>query len=114
MLLVPSMAVKGTVASGSGGRPALQGDVKANTIDADRLFAALGKPSGGSSDPVAAPPAKAPPSAAKPAASGRVIPDTPIPFDLLRRADADVTLNVGELKSGGASYRAIRFAPRAA
>jgi len=36
-----------------------------------------------------------------------VIPDTPIPFDLLRPADADVTTNIAELKLGGAQYRAI-------
>lgn len=100
------VAVKGTLASGPGGRPTLNGDVKSDVIDADRLLAALGKPSGGAPAPVAAPQAEAP---AKPAASGRVIPDTPIPFDLLRPADADVTLNVGELKSGGASYRVIRL-----
>ncbi len=49
------------------------------------------------------PPAPSP----KPAASGRLIPDTPIPFDLLRLADADVKLNVAQLVVGGAIYRAI-------
>ena len=36
-----------------------------------------------------------------------MIPDTPIPFDVLRLADADVKLNVAQLKSGDALYRAI-------
>src|SRR5271154_70264 len=47
------------------------------------------------------------PPPAPPAAKGRLFPDTPIPFDLLRLADADVTLTIGELKWGGALYRAI-------
>jgi uncharacterized protein involved in outer membrane biogenesis len=101
------VAVKGTVASGPGGRPSLRGEVKSGTIDADRLLAALGKPSGGAPGPAAPPQAGTTP--AKPAASGRMIPDTPIPFDMLRHADADVTMAVGELKSGGATYRAIRL-----
>ena len=42
-----------------------------------------------------------------PATKGRLFPDTPIPFDLLRLADADVTLTIGELKWGGSLYRAI-------
>ena len=53
----------------------------------------------------AAPSPPPPPPSRQP--SGRLIPDTPIPFDLLRLADADVKLNVAQLKSGGALYRAI-------
>ena len=37
--------------------------------------------------------ARPPPRPAK----GRMFPDTPLPFDLLRMADADVTLTIGEL-----------------
>ncbi len=99
-----SLAFKGTVASGAGGRPSLQGDVKSDMIDADRLLAALGKspenPAGAGAAPAGPPPSG-------PTKNGRVIPDAPIPFDLLRPADADLTLNVAELKSGGAVYRAI-------
>jgi uncharacterized protein involved in outer membrane biogenesis len=36
-----------------------------------------------------------------------VIPATPIPFDLLRLADADVKLAIAQLVWGGATYRAI-------
>ncbi len=56
-------------------------------------------PAGGAPSAVSPPP--------PPATKGRLIPDTPIPFDLLRVADADVTLTIGELKWGGALYRAI-------
>jgi uncharacterized protein involved in outer membrane biogenesis len=100
-----NLTVKGTMASDTHGRPSLRGDVKADVIDADRLLAALSKPP--LAGPTAAGAAPGGPPPARPAKDGRVIPDTPIPFDLLRPADADVTLNIGELKSGGASYRAI-------
>jgi AsmA family len=101
-----TLTVKGTMASDARGRPSLQGEVKAGMIDADRLLAALRRPppAGGAAAGAPAAPGAPPP---RPARAGRVIPDTPIPFDLLRPADAEVTANIGELKVGGASYRAI-------
>ncbi len=39
--------------------------------------------------------------------AGRIFSDQPIPFDLLRGADADLRLAVGTLRSGGADYRKI-------
>jgi AsmA protein len=36
-----------------------------------------------------------------------MIPDTPIPFDLLRLANVELTFNAAELRYGGAQYRAI-------
>jgi uncharacterized protein involved in outer membrane biogenesis len=103
------LAFKGTVAADAAGRPSLNGNVKSDRIDADRLLAAAGKPAGPPANAGAAP--SGPPTGVAPptgnARSGRLIPDTPLPFDLLRRADADVTLAVGELKSGGIAYRAI-------
>ena len=44
--------------------------------------------------------------AARPA-NGRMVPDTPLPFDLLRMADANVKLDVASLKFGGTAYKAI-------
>ena len=99
-----SIAVKGTAASGAGGRPSLQGDVKSDLIDADKFLAALGKTPAPAPADANAKPAAPPP---RPAKDGHVIPDTPIPFELLRPADADVTTNIAELKLGGAQYRAI-------
>jgi uncharacterized protein involved in outer membrane biogenesis len=64
---------------------------------------ALAKPQAEQGTP---PPATgAPPSPTR--ASGTMIPDTPIPFAPLRLADADVKLNIAQLKTGGALYRAI-------
>ena len=105
---------KGTIASGAAGRISLRGEMKADTIDADRLRAAVAKappePVAAAAGvpraaPPAAPPASAPP--ARPARDGRMIPDTPIPFERLRAADADLTINIGALKSGAAAYRAV-------
>ncbi len=100
-----SLTVKGTAARGQDGRPSVQAVATSDKIDLDALLAALAKPPAGPVATGAAPRRPAP--TAKPAASGRLIPDTPIPFDLLRHADADVKLNVAQLVVGGAIYRAI-------
>jgi AsmA protein len=104
-----SVSVKGTAAE-VGGRPSVQATVHADRLNADQLIAATAKPaappppaaSGAPAAPAAhtAPPAPAP-------ASNRVFPDTPIPFDMLRAADADVKLSIGEMTWGGAQYKAI-------
>jgi uncharacterized protein involved in outer membrane biogenesis len=100
-----TIAVKGTAGLGSAKRPSVQLEVTSDRIDADALTAAwTGSPAVPASPTAAAASAPPPP---KPAANGRIIPDTPIPFDMLRRADADIKLSVGELKSGGANYRAV-------
>ena len=88
----------------------MKANVTSSMIDVDALRAVLVRapaPSEPASAAAAAP--APPPPPAEPAASGRMIPDTPIPFDLLRRADADVTGNVAALKAGGALYHAIAF-----
>jgi uncharacterized protein involved in outer membrane biogenesis len=95
-----NLAIKGTAARGQDGLPSLRAQITSDQIDLDPVLAALRKPQTSAS----AAPADVP---AKPPASARVIPDTPIPFGLLRRADADVKLNVAQLRSGGATYRAI-------
>ena len=55
----------------------------------------------------ATPPAASPPPAPRPATAGRLFPETPIPFGLLRQANADLTLSVGDLETGGSDYRSI-------
>jgi uncharacterized protein involved in outer membrane biogenesis len=64
--------------------------------------------------PPSPPPAPAteaakPPAAAspRPKRDDRLFSDQPIPFDLLRTADADLTLMIADLRSGGADYKAI-------
>ncbi len=96
-----NLTVKGTAARTPDGRPSVQAAVASDMIDLDAVSAALAKPTG----PVATAPAS--PPAAKPTAGGRVIPDTPIPFEPLRLANADVKLSIAQLKSHGVLYRAI-------
>ena len=81
-----------------GSPPSLQATLTANKIDADALLAAFTQPTPAASGTAAKP---------SPAKRDRVIPDTPIPFDLLRLANADVTFNATELQYGGAQYRSI-------
>ena len=100
-VLGSSLTVKGTAARTADGRPSVQAAVASDMIDLDAVSAAFAKP------PVHAAGAPAAPPAAKPAAGGHVIPDTPIPFGELRLANADVTLNIAQLKSHGVLYRAI-------
>lgn len=101
-LLGSNLVVKGTAGEGTDGRPSIAATVTADKIDADMITAALPKPAPA---PAAAPVQAAPPPV--PAASGQLIPDTPIPFHLLRTADADVKLDIGELKSAGVVYKSI-------
>jgi uncharacterized protein involved in outer membrane biogenesis len=98
-----SLSVKGSVGTGADGRPSVQGELVADKIDADALRGALAKPQSGQGTGPAAAPAPPPPTRA----SGTMIPDTPIPFGPLRLADADVKLNIAQLKTGDALYRAI-------
>ncbi len=97
------LTIKGTAGRDQAGRPFVQAEVASDHLDLDRLLAALPKAQAAPSP--AAQGAQAAP--AKPAASAGVIPDRPIPFDLLRMADADVKLDVAQAILGGATYRAI-------
>lgn len=85
--------------------PSITGKLQSNRIDADALLASMGKPVTAPPPPAAKPPAPPPP----PPHTGpaRLFPDTPIPFGLVREADANVALAVGDLRSGGLDYRNI-------
>ncbi len=104
-----SLVVKGTAGQGPDGRPLVNATATSEKLDGDALAAAIGQ----ARPPPPQAPAGATPSAVSPSpppppvTKGRLFPDTPIPFDLLRLADADVTLTIGELKWGGSLYRAI-------
>jgi len=104
------LAASGSVALGNDNRLAVQASVKSDMIDADALLAAFGKPvvppGSGNASPAPAPAPAAGPGP-KPAKNSRVIPDTPIPFGELRAADADLALNLAQLKWGGVVYRAV-------
>jgi AsmA protein len=97
-------SIKGTAARLSDGRPSFQGELTADTIDLDSLLAAIPKApalAAATSAPIAAQIA----SPASPPARTGVIPDTRIPFELLRGAEADVKLNIAQAIWRGAAYR---------
>src|SRR6185312_4517976 len=92
--------VSGDLSASVGGKPTLTGKLHAERIDADALLAAAGKP-------VAPAPAAGAPAAPRPG-NARLFSAEPLPFDMLRAANADVALTVGTLRSGGADYRGIQ------
>ncbi len=84
----------------SGVRPRLRADLASKLLDIDVLSGA-GKPT----QPAAgAAPATAP---AAPRGDGRVIPDMPIPLDLLLGADAEIKLRVDRVNAGGLALQAV-------
>jgi uncharacterized protein involved in outer membrane biogenesis len=104
-LSLPGADLAGELTITSGSPLSVQAKLTSNVIDADALLAAFGK-SAQAPEAVGGT-APRPAVAPKPAQSGHLIPDTPIPFDLLPLVDADVTFNGAELRYGGAQYRSI-------
>ena len=109
-LSTPQADLAGSVQLALAGRPALTADLHAKSIDADALLAALAVA------PTLTPPPPPPPAAPPPgtpapvparAVSRTMIPDTPLPWPLLRRDDADVKLAVGTLRLHGQTTRDI-------
>lgn len=91
-------------------RPSLTGTVNASRVDLDGLMAIANRLT---TPPPAPPPAAqsvtppAAPAAERRTRSDRIFPDTPLPFALLKDADADVTLAIGTLRAYGQDYRRI-------
>jgi AsmA protein len=89
-------------------RMSLTAALKSSRIDVDALQAAFDQMPAAPPSEVPAPDAKAPPAPPPPKRHGEhLFSDQPIPLDLLRGADADVKLDVADLHSGGADYKAI-------
>ena len=105
-LLGSSISVKGTAAYANG-LPSLQATIKSEKLDADALIAALAKPTAPQAAAGAPASAPAPAPAPKPAASNRIFPDTPLPFAMLRKADANVTLAIADMIWDKAQYKSI-------
>ena len=105
--------LSGDVAVSSGPPPSVTANLHADRIDADAILAAAGKPVT-QPPPPAPPPTKLPaapkPQAAAPAPAhhaGRLFSDTPLPFGVLRAANGDVAVTIGDLRTGGLDYRSI-------
>lgn len=120
-LALPQGQLAGTLELRLGSVPALSGTLTSQSLDADALLAELhGPPAAGqpaaahpAGTPAAGPPAPpaSPPGPPVPAAprSGHLIPDAPLPLPLLRRADANLSVSVTALRSGGETWRNLAF-----
>ena len=85
-------------------RPALRGTLVANRVDADAMRAAF-KPKVAAPGPTPAPAAAPAGPAPVHSSATPVFSTTPLPFDALRRGDADLQLTIGTLHLNGADYR---------
>ncbi len=94
--------LSGDVGLTLGQKPSFTAQLASTRIDADAVMAAAGKPA-----PTTRP--AGPPSPARPAPGRRLFSDRPLPFGLLRTADADVALGVQDLHSRGTEYRALHI-----
>jgi uncharacterized protein involved in outer membrane biogenesis len=90
-----------------GQKPSFTAQLTSTRMDVDAVMAAAGKPVQ-ITHPAGSPPPARPPSAQRPPA-GRLFSDRPLPFGLLRSADADVALAVQDLHAGRADYRALNI-----
>ncbi len=114
-LTVPQADLAGEVALAYGGRPSVRATLASRGIDADALMQAVNAspasdaapPAAASAPPAPAPAPPAPPPAPAPARPKRVFSDRALPFPMLRLADADLRLSVGDLRAGGTDYRDI-------
>jgi uncharacterized protein involved in outer membrane biogenesis len=111
-LTLPESDLSGDFSLALGPRPALRGSVSARQLDLDSLLAALAASvhaapataSAAGTQPRVAPP---PPAALKPAKPNLLIPDTPIDFGALDRADGDVQIAIAALQTNGVNYSNI-------
>ena len=97
----PLADLAGEAALDRGGRPALRARLASDRVDLDALLTAL--PARPVQPPAVEPVTAAPPAPpqiaepARPAGSGRLFSDRPIPFDLLRLGDADLSVAIAAL-----------------
>ncbi len=106
-LTSPDADLSGDVSLAVLPRWSLTARLTSSRIDLDTLETAAAAKSGTS----AATPAGAPAAAGAPAErtprDARIFPDTPIPFDVLRKGDADIALTVATLHADGADTRSL-------
>jgi AsmA protein len=106
-LTLPQADLSGDAMLSLGARLGVQATLSSARIDADALlaaFAAAAKRNGKApTAPAATVNATLPPPL--PPRGNTIIPDAPLPFDMLDRADLDVTARIGELKLDGVTAR---------
>jgi len=104
-LASPQGDVSGDLVLGRTPRLSVRGTLASQRLDLGALLArpTLVPPS----DPAPAVPAAPAPAATPTASPARVLPDRPLPFYLLWRADADLQMTLNEVVWHGASYRLV-------
>lgn len=91
--------VSGDVVLGRTPRPSVRGTLVSQRLNLDG-FAAVTPPS-------SAPGGPAPPPSAAPPLPARLLPDAPLPFDALRRADADLQIALNEAVWRHTAFHAV-------
>ena len=99
-LSTPQGEITGDLTAGLSPTPFLRGALSAQTLDLD-----AGPPAAAAPPPPTAAASPAPPAEAP--TQTRLIPDRPLPFALLRLANADLRLTIAQMQLRGAPYRAI-------
>ncbi|MDE2006318.1 MAG: AsmA family protein [Rhodospirillales bacterium] len=102
-LTLPGGRITGALGFRIGAVPDVSGTLSSPSLDADALLAALHGPAA----PAPAHPAGGGGAAAP--ASPYLIPTTPLPLGALRAADADLTVSVAALKTGGEVWHDLAF-----
>jgi uncharacterized protein involved in outer membrane biogenesis len=104
-LTLPQLDLAGTASFKRGTPPLVTADLSAKQIDLDALSAVLsgGAPTAAGTRAASEPTAKSGPR------SGYVIPDTKLPLDQIRMLDADLKGTVGDLKTSGVDYKAVKL-----
>ncbi len=98
-LRAPQGDVAGDVTLSLAPRPSLRGALRSQRLDLDAVLAAVLRPAPRPT------PTGAPVPAPPPSAAATLIPDRPLPFASLARADADLTVQAASLRVAGVEYR---------
>lgn len=107
-LAMPGSDLAGDLAVTTAPRPAVRGTLVSQRLDLDALTASIASAPPASPAPPASGPAAPGLAAPAPAAApARLLPDTPLPFEALRRGDADLQLAVNEAVWHGVPFRAV-------
>ncbi len=105
-LTMPQGDVSGEVVLGWKPRPSVVGTLTSQRLDLDALTAKAAATSP-TVPPNSAPVGPASPPTGVPPSPARLLPDTPLPFDALRRADADLHLALAEVLWRNTAYHAV-------
>ena len=105
-LAMPGSDLGGDLTVTTAPRPAVRGTLVSQRMDLDAL-AAGAAPAPPSSPAPSSPASPGPPAPAPAATPAHVLPETPLPFEALRRGDADLQLAVNEAVWHGVPFRAV-------